>query len=383
MAKRKTRVLRVSDVVSAMDRVAPFRLAESWDNVGLQFGDPEAPAGKIMVGLEVTRELLAEAAQKKIGTIVTHHPLLFRPPKSFAENAVVPRLAARLIRQNHALIAAHTNIDSVGYGTNGVLADLLDLQAAGRRFLVPAAPHEDNVKYAVFVPTSHVRQIIDAIAAAGAGVIGEYSHCTFRTPGTGTYIPLEGANPYQGARGKLEEAEEVRLECVCPKAKLGRLIAGVRAVHPYEEVAFDVFPLVPGPEPRAGLGLVGALKRPCSVSTLATRLKKALGIRTVGLVGDVQKRVETVAICTGGGGSLLRDWRCGTADVYITGEMTHHDCAEAHEMGLAVLLAGHYESEVIAAPRVGELLQMALAEMGFTKSTIVVSAEERNPLKRL
>jgi len=373
----------VANVAAAVDRVAPARLAESWDNVGLQIGDPGAPAGRVLVALEVTREVIAEAKRLKARTLVTHHPLLFRPLKSLVEDSSVPALASELIRSGMAMIAAHTNFDAVAWGTNGVLADVIELRAAGRGFLMPISRESSSVKYVVYTPASHVTAVVGAIASAGAGEIGNYSHCTFRAPGTGTFRPLAGANPHVGAVGRLEEAEEARLECLCPRARLGALIAAVRKVHPYEEIAFDILSLQPEPGADFGYGLVGELKEKSTIAKLVALLKRRLGIDSVGLVGDAKKSIERIAILTGAGGEAIRRWRPGSADLLVTGEMTHHDCAEAHHRGVPVLLVGHWTSEAIATPRMAELLTMALAEEGFPKADVRASARESNPLKRI
>lgn len=374
---------RVSDVLAAVHRIAPPRLAESWDNVGLHFGDPSRPAGRVLVALEVTREVLAETRRRSIGTLVTHHPLLFLPQKTMAESTTVGALGSEIIRQGMAQIAAHTNLDSVATGTNGVLADLLGIQAAGRCFLQPAPPSRQDVKFVVFVPEGHVDAMIEAVHRAGAGIIGDYSHCTFRSPGTGTYRPLEGANPWAGSVGELEHAQELRLECVCPKGRLDRLITEARNAHPYEEMAFDVYPLQVAERPTEGLGLVGTLRKPSTVEAAARAAKKALGLRSIGVVGDGAAKVERVAVCTGAGGSIIRQWRPGTADLFVTGEMTHHDCAEAHHRGIPVLLTGHWASEAIVGPTFAGLIGQELASLGFPGVDVLVSEKESDPLRRL
>lgn len=376
--------LLVRDVLQAVHRIAPPGLAESWDNVGLQAGDPAAPAGKVYVALEVTSGVLAEAAKVGAGTLVTHHPLLFRAAKSLAEDTTTNRLLGRVLRQGHALIAAHTNLDSVGHGTNGELADRLGLQTAGRRFLRPVAmPGAGVVKYVVFVPATHADAVLEAIAGAGGGVIGAYSHCSFQAAGTGTYRPLEGANPYAGKVGRLEKAEELRLEAVVPRPVLGRVLTAVRAVHPYEEVAYDVYPLENATAPSAGLGLVGTLPKATTLAGLARAAKKALGVKTVALVGDAAGAVESVALCTGAGGEFVRTWRPGTADCFVTGEMNHHDCIEALEQGVPVLLVGHWASEVIVRERFADMIRQHLAEAGFPAAEVVASSVEKDPVQYL
>lgn len=345
----------VADLLAAIDGLAPFRLAESWDNVGLQLGAPSHPCARVALALEATPAVVAEAVAARADALVLHHPLIFQPLKNLDESVPTARLAAELIRARIAVVAAHTNLDMVADGTNGEMADRLGL--ANRRFLMPSPLEKDTLKYAVFVPTPHVDAVVEAMASAGAGVIGNYSHCTFRTPGTGTYKPLAGANPFAGEVGKLEHAtDEVRLECVCPKSKLGALIEAVRRVHPYEEIAFDVWALEPTGGPTYGLGLVGELPAPTTLGALAQACKRAFGIAAVGIVGDDARAVSTVAVCSGAGGSVVRRLGRGPGDVLVTGEMGHHDCGELLARGGAAILLGHHASEVIAMPRLADRL---------------------------
>jgi len=381
MAGRATAT--VGDLVGVVHQLAPPRLAESWDNVGLQVGRPSDPVRRVLVALEVTREVLAEARQMKADALVTHHPLIFRPVKSITPATPGGDLLLDVARSGLTLIAAHTNLDSVAWGTNGELADRLGMQAAGRQFLRPAAPLMEQVKYAVYVPEAHAEAVTNAMNAAGAAVIGRYSHCTFRTSGIGTYLPLEGANPSAGKIGTLEQAAEVRVECVCPKGRIEKLLHEVRLVHPYEEIAYDLLPMLNATSEPAGLGLVGALAKATTVGALAKAAKKALGIPSLGVVGEDATPVSRVAICTGAGGEIIRTWRSGEADVLITGEMTHHDCADAHHLGVPVLLVGHWTSEAIVAPRFAGAIASALAEKGHDGVEVVHSKAEVNPLRRV
>jgi len=373
----------VADLLVALDRIAPFRLAESWDNVGLLLGAPETPCDRVLVALEVTPEVIDEARRRDVHAIVAHHPLLFRPLKSLAETTPQTRMLAALLRAGIALIAAHTNWDSVADGTNGEIADRLQL--SNRIFLSPA-PAQRAFKYAVFVPTTHVAVVIDAVNAAGAGIIGNYSHCTFRTPGTGTYKPLEGASPFAGKIDNLEQAEEVRLETVCPANRLSALIDAVKSAHPYEEVAFDVYPLESPAPSHYGLGLVGDLPQPVPLHAFAETCKSALArdsrqpLTTVGMIGDGSHPVHRIAICSGGGGSMVQQAIASRADVFLTGEMTHHDAADLLQGGLAGILVGHFASEVIANQRLADRIRQ---QPGLQDVELVVSTDERGPVVRV
>lgn len=374
---------KVSDVVGAVHRIAPPQLAESWDNVGLQFGDPDRPAGRIMTALEAGTAVLDEMEQREIGTLVTHHPLLFKPPKSMAEISTVAKLSARVIRANCALIAAHTNFDSVANGTNGVLADRLGLKPEPRKFLRPAPPHQPNVKLVVTVPEEHAQALFEALAKAGAGNHDNYSHASFQSLGAGTFKPLEGANPERGEVGRIEQVAEVRMEFLVPKKRIDRVAAALIETHPYEVPAFDFQPLEPVAKPAAGLGLIGELPEPITLEQFAKDAKVSVGSRSVGVVGDLDSPVCKVALCSGAGGDLIRNWRQGTADVFVTGEMNHHDCQEAEERGVPVVLLGHWASEAIASPRLAELISQELAAAGWKEESVLSSEREHDPLERI
>lgn len=377
MASSKSASVR--DVIAAMDRIAPRILAESWDNVGLQVGAMDDPAGSILVALEATTEVVAQARRARAGTLVTHHPLMLRERKSFAEFDPIARLAVSMIRGRIALIAAHTNLDSVADGTNGVVADMAGL-GADRVFLAPVENTADRCKFSVFVPESHAAAVIEAIASAGAGIIGNYAHCTFRWPGTGTYRPLKGARPFAGMVGKLEQQQELRIEAECPKGRTRQLIKAVRAVHPYEEMAFDLFTLESDPRPRHGLGLIGDLPKGETLDAIAARLRAAFGLAAIKVIGDGRKQHRRVAVCTGSGGEFVRFGNVGDATLFVTGEMNHHDAWEAAERGIAVVLLGHYESEVVVCAQLARRLQGELKTAGFSNA-VRVCGGQHSPLR--
>lgn len=379
MAKKR-QAPTAGDLLGALNDIAPPRLAEEWDNVGLQTGRADRPAAKVLVALEVTPDVIAEAKREEADAIVAHHPLIFSPLKSMAESNPVARLVADLVRANISLLVAHTNLDAVADGTNGEMADRLGLM--DREFLLPNAPEPENVKYVVFAPATHADDVIDACASAGAGIIGKYGHCSFRSPGTGTFRPMAGANPYAGKVGKLEQAEgEMRIEVLCPRRRLPALLKAVRAVHPYEEIAFDVYPLEPTGDAKHGFGLVGKLAEGTTLGAFAKRCKKAFDVANVGIVGDDDRAVRRVAVFSGSGGEAIRRWRPGAADVLVTGEMTHHQCAEARDKGAAVVLVGHHASEVVVCKRLAERLR-SHPSVKDKEFEVLVAKDDRAPLRR-
>lgn len=349
--------MKVSEFLRRVEALFPPHLAESWDNVGLLVGDPQAPVRAAMVCLEATAPTVAEARRRGADLILAHHPLVFRPMKRVRTDDPTGALVAELLRANISLVAAHTNMDAAPWGTNRVLAELLGLAVEGplvRAELDPAARSRD-LKLVVFVPVGSEGAIVEAIDRGGGGRIGLYSRCTFRMRGTGTFLGGEGTNPAIGEAGRFEEADEFRLEAVVPRAARARVLAEVLAAHPYEEPAYDFVP-IEGEPGEAGLGCVARLPAPLGVADFAREAKAKLGAPCVRISGPTEREIRRVAICTGSGGSLLEAARRSGADAFLTGETKYHEGIEAHRLGFPVVEVGHYESEVVVAKPLAERL---------------------------
>lgn len=360
----------VRDIQRVIEGLAPAALAESWDNVGLLVGDPAQPVRTVLVALDATAAVLEQASAGGAEVLVVHHPLIFTGVKRLVEDAGTVTLARRLIREGRSLIAAHTNLDSAPEGLNHYVAQLLGLQAL--RPLLPSTARP-LLKLVVYVPESHVDAVREAVCNAGAGHIGHYSACTFGAPGTGTFRPEEGTRPYIGQAGVLERVPEVRLETVVPKAVLGAVLAAMQASHPYEEVAYDLFTLE-NPWPGAGLGRIGTLAEACPAGEFLARVRQVLGTDRLALVGDAAAPVRTVALCTGAGGDFLDAARRAGADLYLTGEVKHHQALLAQQCGPLLIDAGHYATERPAAALLAGVLRRA-----FPALTVDI-AEETDPL---
>lgn len=358
----------VGDVMEWMEALAPRALAEEWDHPGLQVGRGDTPLLGVLVCLDCRDAVIEEASSLGANLIVSHHPLLFRPLRSLDFEDPVGRRVGELVRRGIALFSAHTNYDSARGGLNDWLAARFGL--TGVRPLRTAA--ETLYKLAVFVPTGHEDAVRDALAGAGAGHIGNYSHCTFQSPGTGTFLPLDGANPYLGARGRLERAEEVRLETIVPASRLRAAVAAMLAAHPYEEVAYDVYRLANGDPAalgaaaasRVGIGRVGDLAATMSVAEVAAAARERLGVRNVRVVGDPGRQVRRLAVCGGSGGKFVRAAVAAGADALLTGDVDHHDALDALDLGLAVIDAGHWGTERAAMAAVVDRLNERLAAAG-------------------
>ena len=341
--------MTVDQWLRILDGLFPPALAESWDNVGLQVGDRSWEAGRVLVALDPTGGVIGEAVEAGCGLLVTHHPLLFRPLERLDLNEATGRAIADAAAGRLAVVACHTNADAARPGVTDALAEALDLRVTG--VLRPSA-EEERVKLVTFVPTDATSKVLDALALAGAGVIGEYTHCSFRIGGIGTFLPSERANPVIGERGSLTEVEEDRLEMVLPATRLEAAVQALRAAHPYEEVAYDVYPLVA----RDGLGpgRVTEANGDLTAADLADRCAERLGgaVRTA---GTLDRPTGRVALCGGAGAFLIPDALAAEADVFVTGDVKHHQALDAAAAGLTVIDAGHHRTEW---PFVGALAQV-------------------------
>ncbi len=342
----------VSDVTEWLERFAPARLAEPWDNVGLLWGDPGALVEGVMTCLTVTPVTAAEAIEESAALIVSHHPILFREVKrvraDFPDTAPLWKLA----RAGIAVASPHTAFDNTHEGINDLLCHrlgLIDISpmrpaplGAGRRADAPQL-----FKVVVFTPESDREAVLAAAFQAGAGRIGAYEECSFAIPGEGTFFGTEATNPAVGQRGRRETVPELRLEVVCPADKLARVLASMRAGHSYEEPAIDVYPLHERTSEDAsnlGVGRIGRMQESRGLEEFARLVARVFAAR-VELVGDPRRRVQRVAVACGAGDDFLRDAARAGADVLFTGEARFHRALEAEALGIGLVLAGHHATE--------------------------------------
>ncbi len=378
--------LTLEQLTVIVDTLAPFTYASSWDNVGLQLGEPDAPIRRALVTLDVSPAVVQEARRKRCDAIISHHPLIFHPMKQIVPYAYPGSLVIKLIRYGVGVIVAHTNLDKSPNGMNKALADVLGLFHL--KLFQPEC-HATHVKFTVFVPKGYENDIINAIDRGGGGAIGLYSHCTFRTPGLGTYVPLVGAKPFKGRSGKLEVAEEYRLEALVPKSHIPSVITEVIRAHPYEEVAYDVYTLEPTQssfrmnpflqDESYGLGYVGHLKQPMQLEAFAKKVKTALKTKTLAIVGSPRARIRTALVCAGSANELMRSASAQQADVIVTGELSHHAALEAQTLGLNVIAAGHFASEWPVVPHLARLLR-SNSQIKQARVAIAVSAANTPPM---
>ncbi len=352
---------RAGEIAEAVERIAPSALAEDWDNPGLQVGDPDGEVDRVLVALTPLPEVFEEAEEIGANFLLFHHPLIFRSLTSVDLTSYPGDLIARAVRDNLAVYAAHTNYDAAPGGVSVALAESLGLRSP-LRVMVPKG---EMRKLVVFVPEEDADVIADTLAEAGAGVIGEYTHCTFRAPGTGTFFGGEGTDPYAGEKGRLERVPELRLETVIPAHAAPRAAAAARAAHPYEEPALDVYPVDGHPE-GCGYGRLGRLPEPLAPEELREHVSESLGFPARLVANPRRERLaERVAVLGGSGGSFVREAALSDADAYVTGDLDYHDALLAESLGLVAIDAGHAATELPSleplARRLAELVDVPVS----------------------
>lgn len=352
----------MAEVAAGIASLVQLEKAAGWDPIGLQLGNPDAPVERVAVCHEVTPPVVVELIDRRIDLVVAYHPLLFRPVTHLVAGSGPAGRAFDLVANGIALSVVHTAFDVMAGGTADALAGALDLEAISG--FGPAWGAE-TAKVITFAPTEAADAVAAAMAAAGAGRIGDYSNCSFRTEGTGVFLPAAGANPYVGSADRLNRVREVVVEMICPTARTDSVVSALVNAHPYEEPAYDVVTT----KSNAGfIGRRGTLATPSSVSELATIVEQRLGgiVRVAG-----SGAVSTVAVIPGSGGSFLA--QCA-ADVVVTGDVSHHQARAATDMALAVIDPGHAATE---RPGV-QALYAAVAE---TVDAVDLTAIDNDPWK--
>ena len=298
--------LRVQNVIRVLEELAPPALAQDWDNVGLLLGDSDAKVARVMTCLSVTPEVAAEAIAERVNLIVSHHPILFQAVRRLTTADSQGRMLLDLIAAGVAVYSPHTAYDDAAGGINEQLAAVLGLTNVAPLRADDSQSTPSSYKLVTFVPESDFESVARALFDAGAGEIGEYRECSFRTPGTGTFFGTDAANPAVGEKGRREEVAEFRLEVVCPRRRLADVLTALRQSHPYEEPAYDVYPLVSDPA-GLGSGRYGTLKSARTVTDLAAQIKQVLHVEHLAVVGELDREITKLAIACGVGGSFLDD----------------------------------------------------------------------------
>jgi len=349
------------EILQVLNAQYPADWAAPGDRTGFQVGDPDQPVTTVLVALEVSPAVIREARNLGAQLLLTHHPLLYQPLSEVREDQPGGELLAALIRAGIASVSCHTNLDVAPGGLNDYLAQTLGLTDAR----VLAETSRDRLfKLTVFVPLNYADRVRDALAEAGLGLIGRYSHCSFAAQGIGTYRPLEGAQPFQGETGQLSRAQEARLEILAPESRLPAALARLREVHPYEEVAYDLYPLK-NPGPSRGFGRLGQWSSPKPFDEVVPLVKKIFRVSALKVWGRPPREVLRLAVLGGSGGEFIAAARSRGAQVYITGEVRHHQVSPESLVDFAVLEVGHYSSEAVFMDPWAEQLQGFFAAAGL------------------
>ena len=331
--------MKLKEIISALEQTAPTALQESYDNSGLLIGDPEIEVENALICLDLTADVMDEAIKDNVGLIISHHPLVFSGLKRITGKNEVEQLVIKAIKHDIAVYAIHTNLDNINSGVNGMLCEKLGIQ--NTRILRPM----DGLlcKLVTFCPGEHAEALREALFAAGAGHIGNYDSCSYNLEGYGTFRAGEDTDPFVGEKGKLHTEAEVRIEVIFPDHITSKLIKAMNEAHPYEEVAYDIYPLK-NKLAVAGAGMIGDLSESYDEASLVSLLKTVLGTPVVRHSKFIGKKIKRVAVCGGSGSFLIHDALALGADAFITGDMKYHQFFEA-EGKMLIADAGHFETE--------------------------------------
>ncbi len=347
-----------------LENIAPLSLQESYDNAGLIVGNSDNECTGILTSLDVTEAIIEEALQKKCNLIVAHHPIIFRGLKKLNGKNYVERTVIAAIKNDVAIYAIHTNLDNIVEGVNKKLAEKLGLQNC--KVLLPK---EGTLKKLVtFSPTENAENIQNGLFEAGAGAIGTYSECSFTLEGKGTFKANEGSHPYVGKIGARHHENETRIEVIFPGFLQNKIVNKLKEIHPYEEVAYDIYSLENTRDDR-GSGLVGDLPESITESELLTLLKSTFRLSLIKHTRLTERKISKIALCGGAGFFLLPNAIAAGAQVYITADVKYHEFFDADNK---ILLAdiGHYESEQFTIELLAELLQEKFRNFAVLKTEI-------------
>ncbi len=369
-------MITVADIVRIIETMADPYFAEDWDNCGLQVGQMDQSVSKIVTALDPLPDVVEYASSVKADLLVTHHPLIFRPLKKIDRSVYPGNVITRAIQSSLSIYSAHTSLDSTLGGLNDMVSDRLGLKETK---VLGKTVGEPYVKLVIFTPLDHRERILEALSETTAGVIGDYTCCSFSGLGHGRFTPGAGSVPFSGVSGQAEEIEEYRIECLVKKKDAGKVVRRVRAVHPYETMAYDVYPL-DACEQDSGLGRLGRLDMPVSLDDFVALIKEKLGVRHVKVAGRRDSLIRTVAICTGSGSSMVKDFLKSSADVYVSGDLSYHDARNAEDAGKILVDVGHFASEIIMAEALAEKISRSCKAKGWSVA-VDVCRLERDPFE--
>ena len=365
--------MQLLTILNTLGQIAPPRDAQPWDNVGLLAGDAAQEICRAMLCIDYTAAVAEEAKAAECELIIAYHPPLFKPISRITA-AGPTQLLHDAVRRGVAIYSPHTALDVAEGGTNDVLAEAIGLVDTRPLVPVPGDP-EKTVKLVTFAPADAIDAIADALFAAGAGRIGNYSACSFRSPGTGTFLGDESTTPAVGAAGRMERVDEIRLETVVPETKLAAVLTALRATHPYETPAVDLIPLAAPPH-AIGIGRIGRPAQSVTRLQLIEDVKENVGVAHVLVAGPATGDAKTVAVCAGSCGEYLDAAIAAKVDVFVTGELKHHDALKAAAAGMTCVCTLHSHSERITLASLARRLQESLPTVQWN-----LSEADRDPFE--
>lgn len=363
--------MQIRQITDYLESIAPLSYQESYDNSGLLVGDANVEVQNILISLDVTEEVVAEAVDRNCQLIIAHHPIIFGGLKKLTGENYVQRTIIQAIKHNIAIYAIHTNLDNINTGVNHKIGEMLGL--GKREILLPKK--ETLSKLAVFVPMDSVDEVKNALFNAGAGHIGAYSECSFSVSGKGSFKGEEGSDPYVGEKGSRHYEDEERVEVILPRHRIGKIVKALKKAHPYEEVAYDLYPLE-NTSPNIGSGMIGWLEEPVYALDFLAHLKNKMGgvVRYTPLVKD---QIQKVAWCGGSGSFLVSAARRAGADIFISSDFKYHQFFDA-ENEIIIADIGHYENEQYTKELVASILKEK-----FTNFAVLLAETNTNPINYL
>lgn len=362
--------MKIKEIIDHLENIFPLSWQESYDNSGLQIGDPNIETSGILITLDVEEQVIDEAIESGCNLIISHHPLIFHPLKRLTGSSAVEKCIIKLVSNDISLYAIHTNLDNSPKGINFILAGLFGVDNPA--ILDPG--HVGLQKVVTFCPKDSVDKVSEAMFSAGGGHIGNYDKCSFRLGGVGTFRALEGANPYVGQKNKLHEEPEVRLELIVPDYKTSSVVQAMKEAHPYEEVAYDVI-MLKNVDQQVGSGVYGNLSKALTSSELIEKTRSLLGCKQVKHNSKFGNSIRRIGIC-GGSGAYLADVavRKGV-DALITSDIKYHQFQEAQSR-ILLIDAGHYETEIVMTNLIYEEIRKK-----FPNFACCITKHNTNPVK--
>ncbi len=364
--------MKINEITTFLESIAPLSYQESYDNSGLLVGNKEATATGALLTIDVTEDVIAEAINKGLNLIIAHHPIIFNGLKKITQSNTIERIVTRAIKHDIAIYAGHTNFDSICMGVNKKICDKIGLQNC-----TILSPMQNELKKLVyFVPLKYAEKVRYALFEVGAGNIGKYDYCSYNLQGKGSFRAGLDANPFVGEIGKLHFEDEIRTEIIFPKSKQIHIISALLKTHPYEEVAYDVYPLE-NKYSEVGIGMVGDLPQAEDCLKFLKRVKKIFNCGIIKHTTFHKKNVKRVAVCGGSGSFKLKEAIMAQADIFITGDIKYHDFFNT-ENRIIMADIGHYESEQYTKELFYDLLNKK-----FPTFAINFSETNTNPIKYL